>query len=93
MLAPREAGFSIIQELLKSQHSKYTDITLLYDVDMKISDVPLTITELFNMRPKRIKIIIDESDLSITDAFRKKDRLIDKYNQRQFIFSLLPIVS
>ena len=85
VLAPREAGFSIIQELLKSQHSKYTDITLLYDVDMKISDVPLTITELFNMRPKRIKIIIDESDLSITDAFRKKDRLIDKYDQRHRI--------
>ena len=81
VLAPREAGFSMIRGLLNSQHSKYTDITLLYDVDTKESTTPLTIVDFFNMQPKKIKIIIDETDLPITDTYRKKDRIIEKYNR------------
>ena len=77
VLAPKEAGFTKIKELLKQ--TKYTDITLLYDVDTKHSDKPLTISELFTTRRKQITIIIDESSLPITETFRNKDRLIRKH--------------
>ena len=77
VLAPREAGFSKLQELLGKQQSKYTDITLIYDVDMRPSETPLTIIEILKLRPKRVQIIIDETDLSISDAFRIKDDLIE----------------
>jgi 1-acyl-sn-glycerol-3-phosphate acyltransferase len=77
VLAPREAGFTKIQELLKQ--TKYTDITLLYDIDTRNSDKPLTITELLTTQRKKIKIIIDESSLPITETFRKKDHLVRKH--------------
>ena len=75
VLAPRETGFSKIQEIMKCD--KYTDITIIYDVDTRQSVEPLTILELIRIRPKKVKIIIDESEMSITDTFRKKDDLID----------------
>jgi 1-acyl-sn-glycerol-3-phosphate acyltransferase len=81
VLAPREAGFSKLQELLGKQQCKYTDITLIYDLDMRQSETPLTILELFKLRPKHVKIIIDETDLSISDAFRKKDDCIEAHRK------------
>lgn len=77
VLAPREAGFTKIQELLKQ--TKYTDITLLYDIDTKSSVIPLTITELLTTKRKKIKLIIDESSLPITETFRKKDRIVRQH--------------
>lgn len=81
VLAPREAGFSKIQEILH-QNDKYTDITLVYDVDMKHSVEPLTILEFFKIRPRNVKIIIDESSSSIVDTYRKKDDIIEYYRRK-----------
>jgi 1-acyl-sn-glycerol-3-phosphate acyltransferase len=75
VLAPRETGFSKIREILKCD--KYTDITIIYDVDTRQSTEPLTLLELIRIRPKKVKIIIDETEISITDTFRNKDELIE----------------
>ena len=81
VLAPREAGFYTIQEILH-QNDKYTDITLDYDVDMKHSVEPLTILEFLQIRPRNVKIIIDESSSSIVDTYRKKDDIIEYYRRK-----------
>ena len=79
VLAPRETGFTKIQEIMKQTGCKYTDITLIYDVDTRQLVEPMTIMEMFRLRPKKVKVIIDESDLSITETFRRKDDLIETY--------------
>jgi len=75
VLAPREAGFSKIRERLKP-HGAYTDITLVYDADMRKSDTPLVLTDLLNAKRKIVKVWIEETDSSLTDAYRRKDILI-----------------
>jgi len=79
VLAPREAGLSKIQEIMNRTDCKYTDITLIYDVDTRHSREPMTLLELLRIRPKKVRVIIDESNMSITDTFRKKDDLIETY--------------
>lgn len=79
VLAPRETGFTKIQEIMNRNGCKYTDITLIYDVDTRQLVEPMTIMEMLRLRPKKVKVIIDESDLSITETFRRKDDLIETY--------------
>ena len=79
VIAPRETGFTKIQEIMKQTGCKYTDITLIYDVDTRQLVEPMTIMEMLRLRPKKVKVIIDESDLSITETFRRKDDLIETY--------------
>jgi 1-acyl-sn-glycerol-3-phosphate acyltransferase len=80
VLAPRESGFNKIQNLL-NQHDKYTDITLIYDVDMQESREPLTILEIFRIKPRTVTVIIDETNSSIIDTYRKKDDIIGSYRR------------